>query len=203
MIELNTFKKILEENEERLPLLTLDEFFDGNTEEDSIAPNQWEFGRPTLSEIRNMLQKIELMPDIAWVRVALHDDTEIVENNGKEELVLAGDTIVICTTILPAELEKLVNCEWLCSDGVITIEAFELNTYSCVPPIPDNFDCLEIVWDSSKTFSLSGEIAKAAEPVNGQDERRTNAPPLTAPPAFADGQSRRESPKMASRPFQF
>lgn len=126
MIELNTFKKILEENEERLPLLTLDEFFDGNTEEDSIAPNQWEFGRPTLSEIRNMLQKIELMPDIAWVRVALHDDTEIVENNGKEELV---------------------NCEWLCSDGVITIEAFELNTYSCVPPIPDNFDCLEIVWD--------------------------------------------------------
>lgn len=95
MIELNTFKKILEENEERLPLLTLDEFFDGNTEEDSIAPNQWEFGRPTLSEIRNMLQKIELMPDIAWVRVALHDDTEIVENNGKEELVLAGDTIVI------------------------------------------------------------------------------------------------------------
>jgi len=45
------------------------------------------------------------------------------------------------------ELEKLVNCEWLCSDGVITIEAFELNTYSCVPPIPDNFDCLEIVWD--------------------------------------------------------
>jgi len=45
------------------------------------------------------------------------------------------------------KLEKLVNCEWLCSDGVITIEAFELNTYSCVPPIPDNFDCLEIVWD--------------------------------------------------------
>ena len=30
MIELNTFKKILEENEERLPLLTLDEFFDGH-----------------------------------------------------------------------------------------------------------------------------------------------------------------------------
>ena len=43
----------------------------------------------------------------------------------------------------------------------------------------------------------------AAEPVNGQDERHTNAPPLIAPPAFVDGQSRRESPKMASRPFQF
>ena len=147
MIELGTFKKILEENEERFPLLTLDEFFNGNTEEDSIAPNQWEFGRPTLSEIWDMLQKIELMPNIAWVRVALHDDTEIRENNGAEELALAGDTIVICTTILPTELEKLVNCEWLCSDGVITIKVSELNIYSCVPPIPENFHCLEIVWD--------------------------------------------------------
>ena len=147
MIELNTFKKLLEENEECLPLLTLDEFFNGNTEEDSIAPNQWGFGRPTLSEIWDMLQKIELMPNIAWVRVALHDDTEIGENNGAEELALAGDTIVICTTILPTELEKLVNCEWLCSDGVITIKVSELNNYSCEPPIPENFNCLEIVWD--------------------------------------------------------
>ena len=147
MIELNTFKKILEENEERLPLLTLDEFFNGNTAEDSIAPNQWGFGRPTLSEIWDMLQKLALMPTIAWVRVSLHYDTEIVENDGNEVLNLAGDTIVLCTTILPAELEKLVNCEWLCCDGVITIKASELNTYSCVPPIPENFDCLEIVWD--------------------------------------------------------
>lgn len=30
-----------------------------------------------------------------------------------------------------------------------------------------------------------------------------HVPPLTAPLAFADGQSRRESPKMAFRPFQF
>ena len=91
-----------------------------------------------------MLQKIELLPNIAWIRVALHDDTEIVENDGTEELVLAGDTIVICTTILPAKLEKIVNCKWLCSDGVIKTK---LNAYSCVPSIPKNFDCLEIVWD--------------------------------------------------------
>ena len=30
-----------------------------------------------------------------------------------------------------------------------------------------------------------------------------HAPPLTVPSVFADRQSRRESPKMASRPFQF
>ena len=147
MIALSTFKKILEENEQQLQLLTLNEFFCGNTEEDSIAPNQWEFGRPTLSEIWGMLQKIEEMPYIAWVRVALHDDTEIVENNGIEELILAGDTIVICTTILPAELEKIVNCEWLCSDGILIAKASELEKYACVPQIPENFTCLKIVWD--------------------------------------------------------
>ena len=43
MIALSTFKKILDRNEERLPLLTLDDFFNGNTAEDSIAPNQWGF----------------------------------------------------------------------------------------------------------------------------------------------------------------
>ena len=69
MIELNKFKKILNDNEKRLPLLTLDEFFNGNTEEDSIAPNQWEFGRPTLAEIWDMLQKIELRTDFEFSTV--------------------------------------------------------------------------------------------------------------------------------------
>ena len=123
----------MEENEGHVTLLRLNEFFCGNIEEDFIAPNQWEFGRPTLSKIWDMLQKIEEIPYIAWVRVALHDDAEIVENNGIEELILAGDTIVICTTILPAELEKIMNCEWLCSDGILIAKAFELKKYSCVP----------------------------------------------------------------------
>lgn len=60
---------------------------------------------------------------------------------------IAGDTIVLCTAISPAELEKLVNCEWLGSDGVIKIKAVELSAYSCVPPIPDNFEYSEIVRD--------------------------------------------------------
>jgi len=40
-----------------------------------------------------MLQKIELMPNIAWVRVALHDDTQIEEYDEEEVLTLAGDLI--------------------------------------------------------------------------------------------------------------
>lgn len=148
MIELNTFKKILEENEERFPLLTLDEFFKGNTSEDSIAPNQWEFGRPSLAEMWEMLQKIEVMPNIAWIRVTLHDDTKITEYRGKEVLNLAGDTIVVCTSIQASELEQLVNCKWLCSGGAEEIEPYILDSlFSCRPSVPDGFHCLEIVWD--------------------------------------------------------
>lgn len=147
MIDINKFKQMLEGNEDRLPLLTLDEFFKGNIVEYSIAPNQWEFGRPTLSEIWEFLKKIESMHEVEWVRVALHYDTDIEEENGEEILVLAGEAIVICTTILPEKLEEIVNCDWLCSDGVIEIDNYELNDYSYVPEVPKGFNCLEIVWD--------------------------------------------------------
>ena len=36
MIALEVFKKILEENGDKFPLLPLDEFFDGNSEEDRL-----------------------------------------------------------------------------------------------------------------------------------------------------------------------
>ena len=143
--EMDVFKQKLGEDREHLPLLTLDEFFDGNPEEDSIAPNQWGYGRPALVEIRDMLQRIESMPNVVWIRVALHDDTEIREENGTEVLDLAGDSIVICTEMKLEELEKTVNCEWLCSGGVI--ESNPNLYYSCIPPIPDNYNCWEIVWD--------------------------------------------------------
>lgn len=67
MIALEVFKKILEENGDKFPLLTLDEFFDGNSEEDSIAPNQWENGRPTLDEMWKKFREIEKLPNVALI----------------------------------------------------------------------------------------------------------------------------------------
>ena len=96
MIELNAFKKLMNEDEDRLPLLTLDEFFSGNTEEDSIAPNQWEEGRPPIAEIWELLQTLEKSPHVAWIRIELHNDTEIATYDGKERLVLAAESPIIC-----------------------------------------------------------------------------------------------------------
>ena len=47
-------------------------------------------------------------------------------------------------------------------------------------------------------ISLYKGLAKPAGPVNGG---AFHAPPLTVSPVFTDGQSRRESPKMASPPI--
>lgn len=138
-------KKKLEENGDKFPLLTLDEFFDGNSEEDSIAPNQWEDGRPTLDEMWKKLREIEKLPNVAWVRVALHDDTEIVEEDGMERLNLVGDSIIVCTDMEADELENIADCDWLCSDGVT--ESEPVLYYSYIPEIPENYQCLEIVWD--------------------------------------------------------
>jgi len=148
MIELNTFKMLMDKNDNRLPLLTLDEFFEGNTAEDSIAPNDWEFGRPSITEIWQLMRELEKMPHIAWIRIELHNDTEIIEYDGREVLVLAGESIMICTSLPASELEVLARCEWLCSGGAEEWKPSEIDCiFSCRPPVPDGFRCFAIVWD--------------------------------------------------------
>ena len=143
-------RKLLEAFEKRvdgdkLPLFTLTEFFEGNTDEESIAPNQWGYGRPTLAEIWNQLKKIEERPDVAWVRVALHGDTEVGERNGAIVYDIAGDTILICTAANIADIEQTADCKKLCSDGVY--ETFDSAWYTEIPSIPDEYQVLTLCWD--------------------------------------------------------
>ncbi|MDR2869117.1 MAG: hypothetical protein LBV04_01575 [Deferribacteraceae bacterium] len=126
------FEKFNED--EALPLLTLEEFFSGNTEEDSIAPNQWGYGRPTLAEMLARFQELESRTDVAWVRVVLHDDTS-------EDMGICGDCLLICTSASIEEMEQAADTDWLCSDGAIDYEEDE------TPPIPKNHHLLAIVWD--------------------------------------------------------
>ena len=142
MIGLDLFKQILQESRGRLPLLTLEEFFSGNLEEDSIAPNRWGYGRPSLAEMWGMLRGVELQENVAWVRVSLHDDTEMADAGGEAVLRLVGESIVICTDLDADALEEIVDCEWLCSDGVVASDP--ALWFSHVPPIPRGFAC---VWD--------------------------------------------------------
>ncbi|OKI97202.1 hypothetical protein [Kitasatospora sp. CB01950] len=118
-----------------LPLLTLAEFFADNTVEDSLAPNQWGYGRPPLADLAAALGRIADRPDVAWVRVQLHPETlDLAE-------VLA-EAVAVCTSADAA------NCEsWTAgweSSGVVT---GLIDDYSDVPPVPAGMAIRSIVWD--------------------------------------------------------
>jgi len=145
MISIQEYKNKVIETHDEFPLLTLDEFFDGNSDEDAIAPNQRGEGRPKLDEIYAKFKLLEHHDNIAWIRVFLHDDT-VIANVGKDEVLrLYGDSIIICTNLRCEEVELLADCEWLISDGAdeIDLENY-INTY---PDIPEGFCCLEVMWD--------------------------------------------------------
>ena len=130
---------------EKLPLMTLDEFFEDNTEEQSIAPNQWGFGRPTLAEIWEQLRKVEQRDDVAWIRVVLHGDTEVGDRDGESVYEIAGDSIAICTTADASDIELATDCEKLCSDGVVS--NFDAKWYTEIPSIPEGYRVLTLWWD--------------------------------------------------------
>src|SRR5260221_4377438 len=56
------------------PVVTLDEYFIGNTEEQSIAPNQVGYGRPCLADLYARFREIQRKPDVQAVLVGIHDD---------------------------------------------------------------------------------------------------------------------------------
>ena len=126
-----------------MPLLTLEEFFDNNSEEDSLAPNQWGYGRPPLIEILRRLREAEQAPDVAWVRVGLHWDTEIDEENG----AVCAESILIATTAPAIDLEARLDTESLQSDGIIESNAQSLEDYCRVPAISGHERIVFLVWD--------------------------------------------------------
>ncbi|GAB3597091.1 hypothetical protein [Microbacterium tumbae] len=130
---------------DRLPLLTLSEFFDDNAEEDSLAPNQWGLGRPPLAEIAVRLRLLEEDADVAWVRVELHFDTAVDEPDGR----VWAESIAICTKASVAELESRVGAEELRSDGVVSKGRGpeELDGLCAIPEVPVDHRILFLVWD--------------------------------------------------------
>ncbi|MBG0829755.1 hypothetical protein HS041_18485 [Planomonospora sp. ID67723] len=118
-----------------MPLLTLDEFFDGNDDEECIAPNQWGYGRPPLAELVGCLRAIEQREDVAWVRVQPHPETLDL---GK----LAGEAVAICTTADESACTAWI--EGFEADGVIP----ELvDVYRDIPEVPYGAIVWSVVWD--------------------------------------------------------
>ncbi|PHV20872.1 hypothetical protein CSQ92_15900 [Janthinobacterium sp. BJB446] len=56
------------------PVIDLDLYFAGNTDEESIAPNQWGYGRPPIAQLYERFREIAARPDVEKVLVGLHQD---------------------------------------------------------------------------------------------------------------------------------
>ncbi len=123
-----------------LPLVRLAEFFDGNTDEESIAPNQWGYGRPPLEQIAARLRKLEARDDVAWVRVELHPDTELDQEDG----LVSAEGIVVCTTADVDSMTEFVS--GLESDGAFSSKS-KLKDVTDIPHIPADHQVYFIVWD--------------------------------------------------------
>ncbi|MFI2032779.1 hypothetical protein [Streptomyces buecherae] len=117
-----------------MPLLTVDEFFDGNTDEESIAPNQWGYGRPPLAELAERLRAIEARPEVAWVRVQPHPETV-------EAQTLAGEALALCTTADEATCRTWVH--GFEADVLIGL----VDTYRDVPAVPEGALVWSVTWD--------------------------------------------------------
>ncbi len=124
------------------PMLTLDEFFDGNEQEESLAPNQWGFGRPPLAEIGRRLRELERDDAVAWVRVQLHEET--FEDSVGDVL---AEGIAVCTTLEERVVDERLVVDELQYDGAFDGLVHEEGDFSDVPVVPDGYRVLSLVWD--------------------------------------------------------
>jgi hypothetical protein len=90
-------------------------FFEGNREEESIAPNQFEEGRPPLAAMYARFKEIAARADVSEVVVGLHwewNDPEYADT------FPPADTVFIMSSAPRVEVEGWVS--GLQSDGVLT-----------------------------------------------------------------------------------
>ncbi|MFG3223776.1 hypothetical protein ACGF07_03175 [Kitasatospora sp. NPDC048194] len=118
-----------------MPLLTLDEFFDGNDNEGCIAPNQWGYGRPALAELAERFRAIEGREDVAWVRVQLHPETLEMDE-------LAGEAVAICTTA-----DESACSAWIDGFEASGVIPELVDVFRDIPEVPPGATVWSVVWD--------------------------------------------------------
>lgn len=138
---LRKLEELDEIDAEHLPIVPIDDYFVGNEQEDSIAPNQWGYGRPSIRAIYAKLKEIEARPDVQGVFVGLHQ--EWGESLEHDDLWPAAENIHIFSSV-PQEIAD----QW--------IEGFESNgigpgwsygKHAAAPEPPSGYQVYTIYWD--------------------------------------------------------
>ena len=123
------------------PVVTLDEYFSGNTDEECIAPNQFGYGRPSLAELYTRFQEIQRRPDVQAVMVGIHGDWD--EALKYEDTWPAGENVHILTSATEQEVESWI--EGMQADGVI--EGWPYGEHPSAPKPHAGFRVWSVCWD--------------------------------------------------------
>lgn len=96
------------------PVVDFHLFFDGNDEEESIAPNEWGYGRPPIREIYEQFKRIAEREDVERVLVGLHFDWN---DSMFADGFPPAENVHIFSSAKPSEVEGWLH--GLESDGVL------------------------------------------------------------------------------------
>ncbi|MBY6034381.1 hypothetical protein KUV59_14460 [Marinobacter daepoensis] len=123
------------------PVVTLDEYFVGNDDEESIAPNNWGYGRPSIQVIYRHFKEIESRADVQGVYVGLHDEwSEALED---DELWPAAENVHVISSAAESEVQLWV--EGLEADGVGT--GWPYGEHKLSPKPLDGYTVYTVYWD--------------------------------------------------------
>ena len=122
------------------PVVDYVTFFDGNSDEESLAPNQWGYGRPTMAELYARFAQIAQRPDVERVLVGLHGDWD---DPAFADGFPPAENVHIFTTASADEAEKWI--EGMQADGVI--EGWPYGKPCNAPDPSAGYAVLSVCWD--------------------------------------------------------
>ena len=137
---LEKIQELIDENEGDLPFVSLDDFFVGNNDEASIAPEQVDDGRPSLAEMYTQLKWIEGRPNVYSVLVSIHEDWEMSLNN--REVWPAADMIHIYAMAPLSDAEK-----WVETLHCRIYEGWIYGMPLAAPSVPPGYNVYTLYWD--------------------------------------------------------
>ena len=69
---LSALEALTEVESEAPPTIHYRKYFEGNRDEECLAPNQWGFGRPSIAELYERFEAIEARSEVQCVLVGMH-----------------------------------------------------------------------------------------------------------------------------------
>ncbi len=122
------------------PVVPIDLYFEGNSDEECIAPNQFGEGRPNISEMYAIFKSISARSNVHHVLVGLHDDWD---DTTFPDQWPPAESIHIYTTASPQDVERWITN--LKSDGLST--GWPYGIPENAPPQEHGVAVYTVFWD--------------------------------------------------------